>query len=196
MVAWMRACIVTSEATDGASLADLMPVGWNGLPVRTNAGARATPLTSRGRTLAERLDGLLLAVIDIENSHQFGHLQQVSDALRQVGQFDGAAAIARGSIQRDQRPQPAAVDVSDSRQVEDDALALCDHHFYGVAQIGGFFAKNNTATAIDDHNVIYGSDNQFQLHGSPLGQQPTQKTTLWSAFFATTRWRGACPDAN
>src|SRR6202521_6106562 len=105
-------------ASDGTSSADRVPVEMgkagqknNSLhhagSLRPDEGTRGrgrprhtNPPTLRGRALAERLEGLLLAVIDIENGHQLGYLQQVSHALRQVGQLDRTAAGASGGIER------------------------------------------------------------------------------------------------
>ena len=42
----------------------------------------------RRRAFAKRLEGIFLALVDVENRHQLGHLQKISDALRQIGQLD------------------------------------------------------------------------------------------------------------
>jgi hypothetical protein len=38
---------------------------------------------------------------------------------------------------------------------------LRDYHFHGVAQVGGFFAKNDAACAVYDYDVVFGADSQF-----------------------------------
>ena len=98
-------------------------------------------------------------------------MEQVSDALGQIRQFDGAIVVAGGGVERDQRTQATAVDVGHARQIEHDAFALVDYHSHRVAQVGGLFAKNNAASAVDHDNVIYSSDRQFQLHAFPQGQK-------------------------
>ena len=67
-------------------------------------------------------------------------------------------AIASRCVQSDQGSQAAAIDVAHAGQVEDDALALRDYHFHGVAQVGGFFSENDTASAVDDYDVVVGAD--------------------------------------
>jgi len=168
--------------------ADCVPVEIGAIG-HAGEGARATRTTSRGCALAERIDSLLLVVIDIENGHQFRHLQKVSHALGQIGQLDGAATVSRGGIERDQGSEPAAIDVSHARQVENDALALRDHHFYGVAQISGFFAKNDTAGTIDDYNIVYSSDSQFQLHAIPPGKSQLESLSCRVSFLQGLRSR-------
>jgi hypothetical protein len=42
----------------------------------------------------ERLNGFAFAVIYFEDRQQFGHLQQIAHALREVGEFDGTPRIA------------------------------------------------------------------------------------------------------
>ena len=70
-------------------------------------------------------------------------------------------------IQRDQRSQPAAIDVIHARQVENDAPVLRNQLFYRLPQLAGLFAKHNAAETIDDQNLIHDSSAQSQLHDSP-----------------------------
>jgi len=52
------------------------------------------------RRLPKRLQSLVLRVVHLKHSQQFGDLQQVSHALREIRQLDGSPGVVRGSVQR------------------------------------------------------------------------------------------------
>ena len=52
----------------------------------------------RRSTLSEGLDRFLFAVEHFEDRQKLGHLQQISDALRQVGQLNGASGVVSRRI--------------------------------------------------------------------------------------------------
>src|SRR4051812_15088788 len=118
--------------------------------------ARPTQRTSLhhlggGFLFLESVYGFALALKSFEDGEQFGNLQQVTDALRQVGQFDVAARGARRGVQRDQSAESAAIDVADAAEIDNDIrFAFGDEALHHIAQRGGFVAKNDASVAGED----------------------------------------------
>ena len=137
------------------------PVGEE-CPIDTSSGLGC-------RALAERLDCFFLAVIYLKNGEQFCDLQEVAYSLSQSGQLDCAAAVSRGDVQRDQRTQAAAINVSDFRQIQHDPAALRNQSSDTVAQFRGLLAENDSPGAIDyDNFIVKGANMNLQFHGDPL----------------------------
>src|ERR1051326_8012731 len=54
----------------------------------------------RRHSLAERLHGLVFAVVNLEYGQQLGDLQEIADALGKPRKFHRSNAVMRGGIQR------------------------------------------------------------------------------------------------
>src|SRR6185312_7862631 len=115
---------------------------------------------------AERLKRAFFAVINIKHCKQFGNLQKIADALREICQFNGASAVAGARVKRHQRTQAAAVNVVDAAKVEDDLFVLRNQVPQRVPKVGGFLSKNNTPAAIHHQNSIHRPRTEFHLHKS------------------------------
>ena len=116
-------------------------------------------------------------------------MQQVADALGQVRQLNRTASILRRGIQRHQGPEPTAIDVIDTAQVEHNVFIVWDQFLNRVTQAGGLFAENNAAATIDDQNTIYGSSTQSKLHRASRGfraRRLSPKGYRLSELFART----------
>jgi hypothetical protein len=121
----------------------------------------------RSRVFAERICRLLLAVIYVEDRDQFCDLEQVADMPREIGELDRAPIIARRGIECDQRSQPAAIDIVNPGEIENQVSFLRDKLLHRVAQMGRFFTKDNAAGTIEDENPIDGSSTEPELQKGP-----------------------------
>jgi hypothetical protein len=107
--------------------------------------------------LGERFRGLHLIIVDIENRNQLGDLQQVADTLRESRELNGSASIARAGVERDERAEAAAIDVSDVVQIEHNFGGVREQLLDGIAEAGRLLAEDEAAAAVDDHDAIDGA---------------------------------------
>src|SRR6185369_15514573 len=105
--------------------------------------------------------------------------QQIAHALGEVGQLHRASRVVSGGVQRNQRSQPAAIDVSDAAQIQHNLAVLANQFLEGIAEQCRFFAEHDPAAAIDDGHTLRNPRVKFQLHGtSMVWPEPTQPKSL------------------
>jgi hypothetical protein len=105
--------------------------------------------------LAKGLDGRLFGIVNFKHREQLGHLQQIVNALGQVGELDAAARILRCGVERHQRSQSARIDVIHFAQVEHDPVVLRNRLFNRIPKQSRLLAEYNAAAAIDNQNPIF-----------------------------------------
>src|SRR5581483_9298770 len=110
-------------------------------------------------------NGLVLVFENFEDGKQLCNLQQLTYTVGQPGQFNAAAGAAGRSIKPNQRPQAAAVNVSDSAQVNNELLAVLREEVFDLLPQGdGFLTEHDPAGAVHYRNSVHGSRTQFQIH--------------------------------
>ena len=116
----------------------------------------AAPCGRGVRLPAKSLHGLIHGVVNIEDGHQFGDLQDPLEAGTEVRQFDVAAGGTGGAEQADHYAQPAAIDVGSVLQVNDDAgRPGQERRLDGGAQIAGIIAEINAAITGQDGDSFH-----------------------------------------
>src|SRR5205823_6277984 len=114
--------------------------------------------------LIEGIHGFAFAFKGLKDGQQLGDLQQVADALREVGELDVSAGGARRSIKRDQSSQAAAIDVADASEVDDDVrFAVGDQSLHQVTKSGRFVAKHDASVAGENCDSILIAGCEFQI---------------------------------
>src|SRR5208282_5399325 len=73
----------------------------------------------------KRLRGRFLVVEHFKNSEQLGDLEQIAYPLAQARQFYRTAGVPGGRVQRNQRSEPAAIDMIHFSQIHHYLRALC-----------------------------------------------------------------------
>src|SRR4029077_15268195 len=119
----------------------------------------------RCRALAEGPERLLFGIKNLEDGEQLRHLQQVSDALGQVGQLDSATCIVSGGVESHQRAQPTRIDVTYAAQVEYDLVLPREQFLDGVAELRRLLSEDDAAVTVHDQDVIDFASRKFELHG-------------------------------
>src|ERR1700730_2798053 len=132
-------------------------------------GTKPAPPGLGGSTLPERLDRLILAVVYLKHREQLGDLQQIANPLGKVGQLHCAASIVRRCVERHQRSQSAAVDVTDASQIQHNLAILGDQLFQSIAEKSRLLAKHDATIAIDNGHALHNPLAEFQLHGASQG---------------------------
>src|SRR5436190_21037553 len=132
------------------------------------ARAPAVGVTCLGPNSSKAADRVGLVLMDVEHGIQFGDLEQVLDAMRQVQQLQMTAAVGDAGIGRDKLSDPRAVDIGNVFEVQKNVLMAILHQVAkGVAEGARSFAQGDPARHIDYGDVPYLSSSQLYTHGSP-----------------------------
>src|SRR5690242_19693959 len=95
-----------------------------------DAANTASPLVLKNSlgsdSLMKCLCGFFFAVVYVEDRDQLGDLQQISHALREVCQFDGAPCPLRCRIQRYQSAQATRIDIVHTAELQHEAIVLSE----------------------------------------------------------------------
>src|SRR6202140_4920206 len=102
---------------------------------RKRTGPRRGPV-NLSRILPKRLRRHLFIVEHFKNSKQLGELEKVPDSLAQPRQFHRAPGVAGSREKRDQRSEPAAIDVIHFTQIQHHLRTLGQEFLDRIAQAG------------------------------------------------------------
>src|SRR5919197_460621 len=117
----------------------------------------------------------LLAFIAIEHRDQFRDLQLVAHALGKLGQLDLASEMPRRGVDPDRGPKPAAVNIADAAQVDDNLLFPLQQTLHQFPELRSLFAENDTTAATDHGNATGLASRDLQSHTSPPSAQRATK---------------------
>src|SRR6266404_6816970 len=132
--------------------------------LRKRNRASTRPGEPLSRILLKRLRRHLFIVEYFKDSKQLGDLEQIADALAQPRQFDRAPGAAGSREKRDQRSEPAAIDVIHFTQIQHHLRTLGQQFFDGIAQAGRLFAEDYSTATIHHQHAIHLSSTHSQLH--------------------------------
>src|SRR5207248_2747619 len=118
----------------------------------------------RNRPTRRRMKGihcLLLIIVALEDCNQLSDLQQISNALREIGQLDVATRVTRCGEKTDQSTDTAAIDVTDFAKVQNNTIVVSQLALNRLPQVTGFVAKDNASDAIDNLDTVHSARRDF-----------------------------------
>ena len=104
---------------------------------------------------------LLLIIVALEDCNQLSDLQQISNALREIGQLDIATGIACCGEKTDQSTDTAAIDVTHFAKVQNNTIVVSQLALNRLPQVTGFVAKDNASDAIDNLDTVHSARRDF-----------------------------------
>src|SRR2546423_9355757 len=104
------------------------------------------------RFLRKCLNSLAFIIVGFKNSNQLGDLQQITNALGEVQQFNISTGRAGRRKQADHCADAPAIDIADLGKIQNDAVSGGQPNLFFFPQHASLVAQKKTPPSLHSHN--------------------------------------------